>query len=76
MPPYSDDDDGNGNGNGGADSAAPPKEISRTVDDDTLRIMLSTDNHLGYAERDPVRGELSHIEKQNEVWKDVDEDGR
>ena len=25
-------------------------------DDTTLRIMLSTDNHLGYAERDPVRG--------------------
>jgi double-strand break repair protein MRE11 len=62
MPPYSDDeDDDNGNGTGGADSAAPPKEISRTVDDDTLRIMLSTDNHLGYAERDPVRGELVDI---------------
>lgn len=26
-------------------------------DEDTLRIMLSTDNHLGYAERDPVRRE-------------------
>lgn len=26
------------------------------VDEDTLRIMLSTDNHLGYMERDPVRG--------------------
>lgn len=25
-------------------------------DDDTVRILLSTDNHLGYAERDPVRG--------------------
>ena len=26
------------------------------VDDDTLRIMVSTDNHLGYAEKDPIRG--------------------
>jgi hypothetical protein len=26
------------------------------VDDETLRIMISTDNHLGYAEKDPVRG--------------------
>ena len=25
-------------------------------DENTLRIMLSTDNHLGYNERDPVRG--------------------
>lgn len=25
-------------------------------DPDNLRILLSTDNHLGYAERDPVRG--------------------
>lgn len=25
-------------------------------DENTLRILLSTDNHLGYAERDPVRG--------------------
>ena len=25
-------------------------------DDDVMRICLSTDNHLGYKERDPVRG--------------------
>jgi double-strand break repair protein MRE11 len=24
-------------------------------DDDTMRILVSTDNHLGYLERDPVR---------------------
>ena len=24
-------------------------------DEDTLRILVSTDNHLGYLERDPVR---------------------
>jgi double-strand break repair protein MRE11 len=27
-----------------------------TPDEDTLRILVSTDNHLGYVERDPVRG--------------------
>ena len=26
------------------------------ADENTLRIMLCTDNHLGYAEKDPVRG--------------------
>jgi double-strand break repair protein MRE11 len=57
MPTYSDDDD-DASGDGGAKSAPQQQPaISRTVDDDTLRIMLSTDNHLGYAERDPVRGE-------------------
>ncbi|KAE8991665.1 Double-strand break repair protein [Phytophthora fragariae] len=31
-------------------AAAGPREA------DTLRVLLSTDNHLGYAEKDPVRG--------------------
>jgi double-strand break repair protein MRE11 len=26
------------------------------VPDDTIKIMLATDNHIGYLERDPVRG--------------------
>jgi double-strand break repair protein MRE11 len=30
--------------------------ILQNDDPDTLRILLSTDNHLGYAERDPIRG--------------------
>jgi double-strand break repair protein MRE11 len=30
--------------------------IPMSVDEDTIRIMVSTDNHLGYAERDPDRG--------------------
>ena len=30
--------------------------ISLHVDDNTIRIMVSTDNHLGYCERDPIRG--------------------
>ncbi|RLN37193.1 hypothetical protein BBJ28_00011966 [Nothophytophthora sp. Chile5] len=33
-----------------ASSASDPNDA------DTLRVLLSTDNHLGYAERDPVRG--------------------
>jgi double-strand break repair protein MRE11 len=35
----------------GASSAAPP--------DDVLRILVSSDMHLGYGERDPVRGDDS-----------------
>lgn len=27
--------------------------------EDTFRIMIATDNHIGYAERDPVRGQDS-----------------
>jgi hypothetical protein len=30
--------------------------VLEQADENTLRVMLSTDNHLGYAERDPVRG--------------------
>jgi double-strand break repair protein MRE11 len=46
------------------DDASPPpsdgdddeERFLEDADEDTFRIMLSTDNHLGYAERDPVRG--------------------
>lgn len=37
----------------------PPADRNVTLEDpdsDTLRVMLSTDNHLGYAENDTVRG--------------------
>jgi hypothetical protein len=27
---------------------------------DTIRILVATDNHVGYAERDPVRGDDSY----------------
>jgi double-strand break repair protein MRE11 len=37
----------------------PPDAIIEDCDDETLRIMLSTDNHLGYLEDDPVRGDDS-----------------
>ena len=30
--------------------------MEHDVDEDTIRILVSTDNHLGYAERDPIRG--------------------
>lgn len=26
-------------------------------DDDTVKILLATDNHIGYMERDPIRGQ-------------------
>ncbi len=29
------------------------------VPDDTIRILLATDNHIGYMERDPIRGQDS-----------------
>jgi hypothetical protein len=32
------------------------REILQGPDENTMRIMISTDNHLGYAEKDPVRG--------------------
>ena len=38
--------------NGGCDANA----VLLNDDPDTLRILLSTDNHLGYAERDNIRG--------------------
>ena len=43
---------------GGADASVtpPPPDASTELDEDTLRVMISTDNHLGYAERDAVRG--------------------
>ncbi|CAE6351710.1 unnamed protein product [Rhizoctonia solani] len=35
--------------------ALPP--ISDELPDDTIKIMLATDNHIGYNERDPIRGQ-------------------
>ena len=34
----------------------PTTQVSNDLDEDTLRVMISTDNHLGYAELDPIRG--------------------
>ena len=33
----------------------PPSDIN------TLRILITTDNHIGYEERDPVRGDDSFL---------------
>ncbi|KAG5649982.1 meiotic recombination [Sphagnurus paluster] len=40
-------------------SAPPPPTIQDSADDDTIRILLATDNHIGYNERDPIRGQDS-----------------
>lgn len=48
---------------------------SNSPDENTLRILLSTDNHLGYLERDPVRGndsfsaleEVLHLARSHKV---------
>jgi len=39
-----------------ADKAGNVTPIDNNVDPETLRVMISTDNHLGYLERDPIRG--------------------
>lgn len=36
------------------EEVAPSFEIEE--DEDMIRILVSTDNHLGYCEKDPVRG--------------------
>ena len=38
------------------EEAVDEEEDLTNDDPDTLRIMISTDNHLGFAERDNVRG--------------------
>ncbi|KDQ54153.1 hypothetical protein JAAARDRAFT_209590 [Jaapia argillacea MUCL 33604] len=40
-------------------SAPPPTAIQNGYENDTIRIMLATDNHIGYNERDPIRGQDS-----------------
>jgi hypothetical protein len=39
--------------------ASKPTLMFMVVQDDTIRIMLATDNHLGVNERDPIRGQDS-----------------
>ncbi|EIW79844.1 DNA repair exonuclease [Coniophora puteana RWD-64-598 SS2] len=40
-------------------SLPPPPTIRNSLVDDTVRILLATDNHIGYLERDPIRGQDS-----------------
>ncbi|KAH7912498.1 Metallo-dependent phosphatase-like protein [Hygrophoropsis aurantiaca] len=43
-----------------SDSAPPPPTIrGNPYPDDTIKILLATDNHIGYLERDPIRGQDS-----------------
>ncbi|KAG6919140.1 hypothetical protein DXG01_008947 [Tephrocybe rancida] len=46
------DDEGRG-------STPPPPAIQEASADNTIRILLATDNHIGYNERDPIRGQDS-----------------
>ncbi len=53
-----DDDEGGGGGGGvgGGEEDEDDDEEEEDPDASVLRILLSTDNHLGYLERDPIRG--------------------
>eukprot|EP00804_Cyclotella_cryptica_P027874 CCRYP_003783-RB/>CCRYP_003783-RB protein AED:0.15 eAED:0.15 QI:266/1/1/1/1/0.8/5/1732/878 len=60
--PSNDDDDDDEENHPGAslthddDCAAIRATPANAPDENTLRVLLSTDNHLGYLERDPIRG--------------------
>lgn len=55
--------------------AAARNPSPNSPDENTLRILLSTDNHLGYLERDPIRGndsfaaleEVLHLARSHHV---------
>jgi len=58
-----------------AANQAQRQSTNNAPDENTLRILLSTDNHLGYLERDPIRGddsfaaleEILHLARQHKV---------
>ncbi|KAI6145221.1 Metallo-dependent phosphatase-like protein [Pisolithus tinctorius] len=43
----------------GRDSVPPAPTLRHADPDNTMRILLATDNHIGYLERDPIRGQDS-----------------
>jgi double-strand break repair protein MRE11 len=43
----------------GKTRGSPPKQSLIPAAADTIRILVATDNHVGYAERDNIRGEDS-----------------
>ena len=56
-----DDENNNNNATEDHSTSSPPTTTnnnsnSNHPDENTLRILLSTDNHLGYLEKDPIRG--------------------
>eukprot|EP00526_Cylindrotheca_closterium_P004416 CAMPEP_0113627434 /NCGR_PEP_ID=MMETSP0017_2-20120614/14209_1 /TAXON_ID=2856 /ORGANISM="Cylindrotheca closterium" /LENGTH=785 /DNA_ID=CAMNT_0000537691 /DNA_START=23 /DNA_END=2380 /DNA_ORIENTATION=+ /assembly_acc=CAM_ASM_000147 len=71
-----DDDDSNNNNaastarqrNHNASSSTPSSSYITDHDEDTIRIMLSTDNHLGYCEGDAVRGMDSFAALEEVLW--------
>jgi double-strand break repair protein MRE11 len=40
-------------------SPSPSNSLTQSLDAETIRILISTDNHVGYNERDPIRGDDS-----------------
>ena len=48
-------EDENGTGSTGPNIQIT-EPVDNDVDEDTVRIMVSTDNHLGFEEKDPIRG--------------------
>ena len=56
MSSSSDDDSGSDSGKLPATAAPVHSDLWPNDDPDVMRILISTDNHLGYAERDAVRG--------------------
>lgn len=43
----------------------PPDSSNSRIEADTIRILVATDNHVGYEERDPIR--------KDDSWKTFDE---
>ena len=57
----------------GADSVGANREMSTAPPDaNIIRIFFSTDNHLGYNEKDPVRGDDSFIAFQEVLEKCIE----
>ncbi|OAX43761.1 DNA repair exonuclease [Rhizopogon vinicolor AM-OR11-026] len=42
-----------------SDDEVPPPTIHNAYTEDTIKILVATDNHIGYLERDPIRGQDS-----------------
>lgn len=43
------------------ESNATDSSAAGTSPDNVLKILVTTDNHLGYGEKDPIRGEDSFV---------------
>lgn len=56
----------------GATGEGEDEDVGR--DESTIKILIASDSHIGYAERDPVRGDDSHRSFQEvmEIAKEQD----